>query len=53
LSIKFVDKMARCVSVGCDKDDQQIKNQVTYKFPLDIKKVGVEFDEVAKLASST
>jgi hypothetical protein len=35
VSMKFVEseKMTRCVSVGCDKNDVPIENLVTSKFP--------------------
>jgi hypothetical protein len=46
LPMKFVDseKMTKCVSIGCDKNDRRIEKHITYKFPLDIKRVSAEFD---------
>jgi hypothetical protein len=52
MSMKFIEsvKMARCVSVGCDKNDRPVDKHMTYKFPWDIKRAVAEFDGGGKVS---
>jgi hypothetical protein len=51
-SMKFFksEKMTRCVSVGCNKDDIPIEKHVTCKLSWDIGRVAAEFDAGDKVS---